>query len=439
MQQDKIKGRTGFLAALIFLVFLAGMGFGIASFERDWFPVSVLRKAGEDIWFMAFQEHRNFNVENVRYDRPIAALEPHKIMPGLLLVMRSDGGRPTKVEIIKRDGTLIHDWHIALDAVWPDPSVFPEDRRPQGSYGMYLHGIAMLPDGGFVANFEHLSTIRVDVCGRTVWQRNNLGHHSVHLSDQNELWVAGERAVLDGPTGYPNHFAPYRSWTIERLSLDGELLQTIEINDIFEANALEGWATLRAVGNVDIGVTDDSLHLNDVETFPHTLESEIFAPGDVMLSLREINAVLVIDPDTLKIKFKHIGPFVRQHDPDFLPGDVISVFDNYNLVPVDADGVRQSRIIEINARTGESKVVLRGDGAHGFFSNIMGEHQRLQNGNVMVVSTSQGRVFEFALDGALVWRYANRVSKTENARLYSVRVLPAFMDEAFFADKKAGC
>ena len=52
-----------------------------------------------------------------------------------------------------------------------------------------------------------------------------------------------------------------------------------------------------------------------------------------MVSLRNIHAVMVFDPDTLNIKYLSIGKVVRQHDPDFIDGNRISIFDNNNVAP----------------------------------------------------------------------------------------------------------
>lgn len=431
--------RTAFSISAFLIVFVFGVAYGVLAFRNNLFPLPLLSEAGTAINLMLGEDQRHFVFDNAIYDDPVATAQPGRQAHGLILVSESMGGRETAVRVIDRSGGIVHEWRVALSDVWSDTGIFPDDRRPEGGYGMYLHGIALLPDGGFVANFEHLSTFRMDACGTVMWKRDNLGHHSVHLSDDGTLYVSGERAVLDGATGFANHVAPFRSWTIEQMSLEGETLREIEVADILRRNHLEGWLYLRAEGNADLEVSGDSLHLNDVETFPRGMASDLFDPGDLMISLRDINAILVVDPETLRVKYKRIGQFVRQHDPDFLPGDRISVYDNFNLYPRPGHGAPHSRIVEINARTGASKVVVSGDGDVPFFSNIMGKHQRLANGNILVVSSSEGRVFEFAPDGGLVWHYANRLDDGTNARIYAARVLPQKMDAAFFRARRQSC
>ncbi len=76
-------------------------------------------------------------------------------------------------------------------------------------------------------------------------------------------------------------------------------------------------------------VTDDLLHSNDVEPLLPELAREfpMFRAGDLLVSLREINAVFVMDHDSLAIKWMFTGA-LRQHDPDFFPDGTIVLFNN---------------------------------------------------------------------------------------------------------------
>jgi hypothetical protein len=189
-------------------------------------------------------------------------------------------------------------------------------------------------------------------------------------------------------------------------------------------------------------VSDDTLHLNDVETFPSTFQSTVFEPGDLMISLRNINGLAVFDPDTLQIKFISAGRFTRQHDPDFMEGDRISVFDNRNFT-MDSDILGEppaSRVVEIDVLTGEATPALDATNAEeSFFTAIMGVHQRLNGGNILVTPSGEGRVLEFTADGRLAWRYENRIEEQRNGRITMATVLPETMDEAFFNKARASC
>ncbi|WP_298976285.1 arylsulfotransferase family protein [uncultured Roseobacter sp.] len=424
------------------VVVVLGLAFtyGVMAQKHRLFPMPQIRSATEQIKELLAPSDQILVASNVRYDTPVESLLPDRLAPGLLMVAEIVQDRDTAVRIIDRSGQTIHEWRPVWSEVWPGSTGnFPEDRRPKGDSGMYLHGVDILPDASIVANFEHLSSFRMDVCGAVSWKLDNLGHHAVHYSDQGATWVAAERYVQQGPTGYQNHAAPLRSWTLQEVSDDGEVLREISMIDVFLRNGLEGLLFMSTLSNGRTVVRGDTLHLNDVDIFPEGMASSVFDPGDIMVSLRNINTIAVFDPDTLEMKFVSTGQVLRHHDPDFMPGDRISIFDNRNLTPSTEPIPPASRVVEVNARTGEASVALNGEGPDGFFTNIMGVHQRLPNGNILVTSSGEGRALEYLPDGQLAWRYSNRISEEINGRIFMTKLLPADMDAAFFETRAATC
>ena len=149
----------------------------------------------------------------------------------------------------------------------------------------------------------------------------------------------------------------------------------------------------------------DLLHLNDVERFPIRDGAGLLGPGDVLVSLRNVNTVFVFNADTRKIKFVTTGRFTRQHDPDFIDGNRFSVFDNMGVQPGAKD--RQSRIVIVTAPEQSVQVYHEGTPAHPFYTDIMGRHQWLPNGNLLVTESRRGRAFESTRQGEIVWEYLN--------------------------------
>ena len=162
---------------------------------------------------------------------------------------------------------------------------------------------------------------------------------------------------------------------------------------------------LGSLKNTALEASGDLLHLNDVEPFPSTMTPGFFGPGDVLVSLRNVNTVFVFNADTRKIKFVTTGRFTRQHDPDFIDGNRFSVFDNMGVQPGAKD--RQSRIVIVTAPEQSVEVYYEGTPAHPFYTDIMGRHQWLPNGNLLITETRRGRAFEINRQGEIVWEYLN--------------------------------
>ncbi len=369
-------------------------------------------------------------------EQPVETLLEDELQPGLLMVATNIGRRQTAVRVIDRNGEVLHEWIPLFSEIWPDgEGTFI--KRPEAD--MFLHGIEILPDGSLVANFENLSTFRLSPCGEIIWKLDNNGHHSVHYAEDGTLWVSAEDHLATEPTGYPNHKAPLRSWTLQNLTLDGEVLRSIPVIDIFFQNGIEGLLYNSSLSNGAPVVSGDTLHLNDIDIFPSNLQSDVFEPGDIMFSLRNISGVFVVDSETLEIKFQSLGQVMRQHDPDFLPGDRISVFDNRNFTRGSQTEPARSRIVELDAKTGALTVALgEEESEYAFYTEIMGEHERLENGNMLIVSSTQGRVMEFTDDGRLAWRMDNTVGD-KNLSVMAASVLPEQQDEAFFSSLAKSC
>ncbi|GMG83058.1 arylsulfotransferase family protein [Paralimibaculum aggregatum] len=419
---------------------VAAFGYGVLAHKDDLFPVPLMREVQRDLRALVVND---LALDTVRHAAPVETLLPDRLAPGLLAISGADTDFHPVVRVVDRKGAVVQRWRPDWFALFDDIAFVPEARRPKAAPNAYPHGLAVLPDGGIVLNFEHLATAAYDACGGLRWALPNLGHHSVHVTETGEIWVAAEVYHDADPVPYANHRAPLRAWTAQRISADGQVLETIDIIALLERLGLRGLLHLSTQMQRETEVTGDTLHLNDVETFPEGLASGIFTPGDLMLSLRNINTVLVLDRETGAVLFQSTGQVLRHHDPDFVAGDRISVFDNNNTLPA-REPVPASRVVEIDARTGALTEVLSGApgaaaGGEPFFTDIMGSHQRLANGNILVASGAEGRLLEFLADGRLAWRYSNRISEDRNGWIYDALLLPPDMDAGFFEEARAAC
>jgi hypothetical protein len=419
-------------AAIVGVLGVFGAGMFVSA--RDLPPAPQLREledtygsllGSDDGWWTAPSQGRE-----------VQTFLPNEVQPGLLLVSSTRHDEMV-IKVMDRDGNVVHSWTPDFDEVWPEGY---RDFPPRVAEADHIFGLELLPDASIVANFAQQSTFRMDVCGDVMWRLPNLGHHSVGLDPDGTLWVPAENYIpADGEVDIPNATPPFHDWTITNLSLDGELLHSYSVADILRDNGLESLLYLASRERGAPHVTYDPLHLNSVKALPEGVRSRLFDPGDLVVSLRNISTLLVLDGDTMEVKWQTTGPFFRQHDPIFLPGDRISVFDNRPVA--NDDGSHESQIMQVNARTGEAKVVLGGDGPgeEPFYSSILGDHEYLSNGNILVTPSDEGRVLEYTHDGRLAWEWQNRLDSETNGRTFEASVLPASMDREFFEEKEAAC
>ncbi len=371
--------------------------------------------------------------------------DPEATQPGLTLITAVNADQALEASVVELDGETVQRWPIDWFSLWPDAEHVPEIFVPKQRPGTHIHGAVVMGNGDLVFNFEYQGMIRLDVCGDVVWRLPYQTHHSIHLDeDTGNLWVSGRIFHDQATPEFPNHVPTFAEPTVLEVSPDGEILTEISVIELLEKNDLDGLLYMDDFDDIQRGrarTTGDTLHLNDVEVFPSNLPSGRFEPGQLMLSLRNIHTVLVFDPETDEIVYRQSGGFVGQHDPDFIDGDRISVFDN--AVGIGENAARQSRIVMFSATDEgeEHEVYYEGSEATPFYTDVMGKHQWLPNGNLLLTESTKGRAFEIDPDGEVVWQHVNLVDEEGWVGLVDeAQRLPSNFDRAFFeAERSRRC
>jgi hypothetical protein len=164
----------------------------------------------------------------------------------------------------------------------------------------------------------------------------------------------------------------------------------------------------------------DWAHANSVSIIPDNSHADpAFTPGNIMVSYRELNTVIIIDRQTGDIVWK-MGPndsqTIGQHDAYMIGSDRpgagnIMVFDNGLSAGYPPVSRAFSQVLEIDPVT--RAVMWRYNAAYSgyqpwyFFSPIVSGAQRLVNGNTIITEGTKGRLFEVTAEGDIVWEYYN--------------------------------
>lgn len=342
-----------------------------------------------------------------------------RIQPGLNLVTCIGPERTLVAKVMDMEGNELHRWDIDWFEIWPDAEHIPW-QKPTMRPGTSIHGAVLTREGDLIFNFESLGLVRLAKNGEVMWKLPYQTHHSIYMDETGALWISGEIDHETSLAEYPNYEPQFVEFTLLKVSVDGKILKEMSLFDVLRDNGLYGLLTMQATDNFTTTITGDTLHLNDVETFPAHMEEGFFRHGDIMVSLRNINAVLVLTPGG-DIKYSSIGKYVRQHDPDFIDGNTITVFDNNNVTGA---SLPSSRIMMEHVPSGTTEVYFEGTREQPFFSDIMGKHQWLPGGNLLVTESHAGRAFELAPDGTIVWEYHNVIDSDTLGVVTEVQRLP---------------
>jgi hypothetical protein len=412
---------------LVFLAFLASIGFGlfiygVAVGQYKIFPHAILNKGIDGVRAVVTGMQPGMYYRDITWRNLPVPGAPERAQPGLNLVTRVAADDRLVAEITTLGGEVLNRWDTDWFELWPDAEHVPGDIRPQKRPGTVTHGAVVMPDGDLVFNFESLGLVRLAPTGDVVWRLAYQTHHSVRLHDDGTLWVGGQVRRETPTDDFPDRASPHDAYTILHVGGDGTILQEWSVPQLLDANGYTALYYFNTADRLEFKrLHDDRLHMNDVEPFPASLEPGFFGPGDVAISLRNVNAVFVFDTGTDRIKFMDIGRVIRQHDVDFLDGRTLSLFDNNHRVPGHGDA---SRIVTITAPDGAVDVTYAGRDGQPFYTAAMGKHQHLPNGNILITEADWGRAFEVTPDGEIAWQYVNEVAPGVGGMLSQVERIP---------------
>jgi hypothetical protein len=416
-----------FMLSCAFIIFICG--FIVGEFKP--FPYQIYAEAVKGFQKIRDDKSGKLPWYYIRLQKPFPDVASDAGQPyeGLTLVTKMAADKNMSAEIIDLHGRTVHTWDINWFKMWPDVQHLPEADIPLEKPGTHIHGAVLMENGDLVFNFEKKGLIRIDRQGKVVWRLPYITHHTVHRHDDGNLWVCAWKYQTERTARLPNLVPPFYEDMILTVSPQGKILKERSVADILRKNGYAGLLYLGTLHNNSTDVSSalslrrDILHLNDVEPFPAKFKEGFFIHGDVLVSLRNVNTVFVFNAESEKIKYITTGKFIRQHDPDFLDGNIFSVFDNNNTSALAPD-LPFSRIVIVSARENTSRVYFAGSVQNPFFTSIMGKHQWLGNGNLLITESMSGRGFEINQRGQMVWQYVNYVDQGVVGLVDEVQRLP---------------
>lgn len=421
---------------------LMAFAFGVAVGFYEMFPFTAVKfgvDSVQEVW------HEKETLSKIRPEHFLAParfdgegvtrINEELLGPGLTL-LSGFFEDSNELRLVRADGTVVNRWSVSFSELFSNPDhIRPSPNVPATDWNVDLHGALAFPDGSVVFNFEYAGLVKLDRCGEVEWTVPRMTHHSVELSSDGGFWVGGRRYV-ESSSQFPPIVAPYLEDTIVKVSAEGEVLQEISLPGLLFKNGLQ--SLLLANGNFDVSTRDkeEIVHLNDIEELPKELEGHFsqFTAGDLLISTRNFNLIMVVEPRTETIKWRQTGPWIRQHDPDFTRSGRISVFNNNT----DGDGgavFGGSSIIEIDPGDRSFSVVYGEGPDQEFYTEVRGRHQPLDNGNMLIAEYGAGRVIEVTGDGQIVWEYINRYDEDEIAHINDAIRYP----EGYFSVETWSC
>jgi hypothetical protein len=412
------------LAAFVLSAAVLAYGLGFLTLYKGLWPVETLVEAVTTADDLTQHWKHEAGIEPSRLLVPAAdperqrlrIVDPDRMAVGNRFIAGFAPEQASSVGAVLLDaaGRELHRWSIDYAKLVPDA----EDPD-----NVFLHGILPLSDGSVIVSFDNGDVMaRIGPCGKEMWVTRGPFHHALSLSDQGTIWI-WEYQAEDAPGTYlgPTGTVVNREQLVEVDAATGRRLRQISLeDDIVRKQALYGTFAIHTEENAEgIVYCCDHFHPNDAKALPAALAPAfpMFRAGDLLISLRSLNLIAVIDGATARVKWSRIGPWHRQHDPDFLADGTISVLNN-NM------GLGASQVMVVDPASGDVRVAFDGATRGNFYTWRRGRHQWLENGNILLTESEKGRIIEVDGNGDVVWEYNAIYDRDRNGLVSEALLLP---------------
>jgi hypothetical protein len=340
--------------------------------------------------------------------------KPGQTYDGFTLYTTTEGAWATLIDM---RGTVVHRWELPFSQAWPHAPHVPDQLADERIHWFRCY---LYPNGDLLAiyhaeSYSHYGygLVKLNKDSKLLWAYPNRVHHDVDVGEDGTIYTLTHKLVSNPPAGLDFLPSPYIADYLVVLSPEGRELGNIPI---LEAVANSQYSlsltsfTTKSLSLDSFSVAHppdwqdppnskgDILHTNSVKVLSRALAPEfpLFKPGQVLLSMRNLDTLAVLDRPTRSVAWAARGIWLVQHDAEFLQNGRLLLFDNFG-------STKGSQVLEYDPRTQAIPWAYAHENSTPFRARWRGMKQRLPNGNTLIVDPDNGRLLEVTRDKELVW------------------------------------
>ena len=244
--------------------------------------------------------------------------------------------------------------------------------------------------------------VKFDKDSNVLWKFVDNVHHDMDVERDGSIVTLTHafRSTAEVPYIYAERNTSYvLDDYLVQLSPDGAVVKKVSILDALAKSPHHDM--LRVIEDFEW----DPLHANSVDVIgaDFARRHSFAAAGQVLVSLRSRDAVVIVDMETEMVTWASYGPFHRQHDAVALDNGHLLLFDNRGHVGPGGP----TRIIEMDPETLEIDWTFAGNESEWLYSRTRGTQQCLPNDNCLITESDGGRILEVTRAGQVVWEFRN--------------------------------
>ncbi len=305
------------------------------------------------------------------------------------------------VFLVDLEGHVVHTWSMPFSKAWP---THPHVPFPVGENTIGIEKAKLFPNGDLLVLYTGegdtpwgYGLAKIDRDSHVLWTYDANTHHDFYVDKGNgDIYTLTHAWMRTPIEGLESLTYPLLQDYIVVLSSAGKELSKTPLMEVFRDSAYASMMMPITGQNWDV------LHTNSIMKLEPAIAKQfpMFNAGDVLISMREISSLAVIDLKTRKIKWFFSGGFKGQHSAAFMPDGHILMYDNLGLFENNA---YVSRAAHVDPKTMKISTVYRGDEGQPLLSEFYGRVQPLDNGDILITSPMNNKVFEIDPKGRTVW------------------------------------
>jgi len=424
-----------------FACLLVVLGYGVIIGQYEVFPYRLIADAYRTAKSLRESWARDARSDFTYTEIPADDVAKHWVMPQSAVDDDASflftGGRHRYLQfcpefgcvavILGRDGHLIHaypyrPYELAEKRIVEMPF---EQNFFDAAETINGYGIEPLPNGDLIAVFGFENAFpygggiaRLDKDGHVLWYRQDYSNHWPGITAEGdilaisyELEYSTIRYSVAGKAnrsiGCPGGF--YKD-VIRVLDPNGAVKDEISVFDALIKSPYRSHLVLRASIDSPDAQLCDPLHVNSVIPVGPALGSKLsgVSSDDLLISVRNISAVIIVGRNDHQIKYLFKGTFLSQHSAKPLPDGRIVLFDNLGA----SEEAGPSRVLVFDPVTKQETTFFPNAATpkhYETFSDILGAIELSRDGaNLLVAFGVNGQGYEIRLsDGAILTTFDN--------------------------------
>jgi hypothetical protein len=359
---------------------------------------------------------------------------PGKTFDGFTLYTTDEGSEAVLVDM---NGTQVHKWDIPLSNFWKNPPHIKSSPDDAAAYVMSCH---LFTDGSLLAILQAkgdtpygYGLVKIGVDSRVEWKCAKNIHHDMDVDEEGTIYAIDQHFAKRMPTSLQFVPTPALVDSLVVISKDGEVIKSIPVLETLWKSSFRQMVS--PLEGPALTLKGDVLHTNYVQVLRKDMAANFprFRAGQVLVSVRELDCIMMVDVESEEVVWATVGPWRYQHSPQFLDSGRLLIFDNRG-------NPRASRAIEYDIETHEVPWSYTDEDSPDFFTRERGMCQRLPNGNTLIVDSEgfpndKGRILEVTHDDKkLVWSITCN-GHIAQAKRYAPDAVP-FLKEIALKEKK---